>query len=266
MSTGRAISSLFPIRRGRKGGWIPRGPLFALVFWALVLTLGLIGEELWTLSGGDPRGSGVLVTEVMDGDTIHVGRGRRHTSVRLIGVDAPETVHPEKPIQFYGPQASEFTKRSLQGKWVRLEFEPLDPVDRYGRMLAYVFLEEGTFFNQELVRQGYARVYTRSPFRYLDQFLVYQEEARQAGLGLWIQERTYERTKRPIPPSTAPSISVPPREPPSPATAGKIIGNVRSKIYHLPGQPYYDQISEKNRVYFDTEEKAIQAGYRRARN
>ena len=74
------------------------------------------GSTLWTLSGGDPNGEWVLVTEVVDGDTIYVGRGWRSTKVRLIGVDTPETVHPEKPVEFFGPEASEFTKRQLDGK------------------------------------------------------------------------------------------------------------------------------------------------------
>lgn len=70
------------------------------------------------------------------------------------------------------PQASEFTERSLEGKWVRLEFEPQDEIDRYGRLLAYVFLEDGTFFNRELVRKGYARAHTRFDFRYKRDFLL----------------------------------------------------------------------------------------------
>lgn len=210
-----------------------------------ILALLVTAETLWTLSGGDARGGRVLVTDVVDGDTVHAGRGWRRTTVRLIGVDAPETVHPEKPVQFYGPEASEFTTKSLTGKWVRLEFELLEQIDAYGRLLAYIFLEDGTLFNRELVRQGYARAYTRFPFRYKDEFRLAQAEARAAGRGLWVGH-----TRR--------VISANPPE-------GKLIGNRRSKVYHLPGQPNYGRVSKENQVYFDTEEEAVKAGYRRAK-
>lgn len=152
-----------------------------------ILALLITAETLWTLSGGDPKGARVLVTSVVDGDTVYVGRGWRRTKVRLIGVDAPETVHPEKPIEFYGPEASEFTEKSLTGKQVHLEFEPGDQIDVYGRLLAYIFLKDGTLFNLELVRQGYARAYTRFPFRYQEEFRLAETEARNAGRGLWGQ-------------------------------------------------------------------------------
>lgn len=160
----------------------------------VLLTLAILGalitaETLWTLSAGNPRGTRVLVTGVVDGDTVHVGRGWRRTTVRLIGVNAPETVHPEKPVEFYGPEASEFTEKSLVGKWIYLEFEPGDQIDVYGRLLAYVVLEDGTLFNRELVRQGYARAYTRFPFRYQDEFRLAQAEARAAGRGIWGREK-----------------------------------------------------------------------------
>lgn len=166
-----------------------------LTFLVLLALLGA-AETLWTLSGGDPQGGRALVTEVVDGDTVHVGRGWRRTSVRLIGVDAPETVHPERPVGFYGPEAAAFTRRSLEGRWVRLEFEPEDLVDRYGRLLAYLFLEDGTLFNPELVRQGYARAYTRFPFRYRQEFRRAERQAREAGQGLWARQPPASR--RPV--------------------------------------------------------------------
>lgn len=226
----------------RKRTWIPTRLLFVIILVALVIS----GEALWTFSGGDPRGEWVLVTEAVDGDTVRVGRGWWRTTVRLIGVDTPETVHPEKPVEFFGPEASEFTKKSLEGKWVHLEFEPLDQIDIHGRLLAYIFLEDGTLFNREVVRQGYARAYTRFPFRYQTEFRLAQKEARGAGRGLWVQHKK-EITSSPL------------------STEGKIIGNARSKIFHLPGQQAYGRVSEENRVYFDTEEEAIKAGYRRAK-
>ena len=122
-----------------------------------------------------------LVERVVDGDTVIVeGIGR----VRLIGVDTPETVDPRRPVQFFGREASEFTKRLLEGKRVRLEYDQ-PRIDRYGRTLAYVWLPGGPMANAEIIRQGYGFAYTRFPFRYLEEFRRLEREARLAGHGLW---------------------------------------------------------------------------------
>jgi endonuclease YncB( thermonuclease family) len=103
--------------------------------------------------------SAQLVTRVVDGDTIVVaGIG----SVRLIGVDTPETVDPRKPVQFFGKEASQFTRRMAQGKVVRLEFD-YQGTDKYQRTLAYVYLPDGTFLNAEIVKQGYGHAYVQYP-------------------------------------------------------------------------------------------------------
>ena len=122
---------------------------------------------------------------ITDGDTISVGRGWRYQTVRLIGVDTPEVVHPKKPVEPFGPEASAFTKRKLKGQRVQLEFESTNQYDRYGRLLAYVVLADGTLFNAELIKQGYARVIAPSPFHYYEEFKSYEDEARGAGLGIW---------------------------------------------------------------------------------
>jgi micrococcal nuclease len=225
----------------RRPGQSRKGVLLFLAILALIIAT----ETLWTLSGGDPRGARVPVTDVVDGDTVHVGRGWRRTIVRLIGVDAPETVHPEKAVEFYGLEASEFTGKLLTAKWVRLEFESGDQIDVYGRLLAYIFLEDGTLFNRDLVHHGYARAYTRFPFRYQEEFRLAEIEARNAGQGLWVRQKKEATSAHPL--------------------EGKIIGNRRSKVFHVPGQENYGRVSEENRAYFDTEEAAVRAGYRRAK-
>jgi micrococcal nuclease len=209
------------------------------------LTGGLIIFMFYVFSGGDPYGKWVLVTQVIDGDTIRVGRGWRNTTIQLLGVDTPETVHPNKPIEFFGPEASEFTKKTLKGKRVYLEFEPSNRVDSYGRLLAYVYLEDGIFFNAELIKEGYACVIAPFHFRYYDEFRNYEREARVAGVGIWSMK--------------AKTLQVPSE------VYRKIIGNKRSKIYHLPGQASYLQIKEENRIYFNSEEEAVRAGYRKAK-
>ena len=124
------------------------------------------------------------VVRVVDGDTLLLDRKER---VRLIGVDTPETVDPRRPVQRFGKEASAFTKRMVEGKKVRLEYDQ-DRTDRFGRTLAYVYLEDGTFLNAEIVRQGYGHAYTRFPFKYLEEFRGYEREAREAQRGLWKPE------------------------------------------------------------------------------
>jgi micrococcal nuclease len=121
------------------------------------------------------------VVRVIDGDTIMLDGKER---VRLIGVDTPETVDPRRPVQHFGREASAFTRRMVQGKRVRLEYDQ-ERKDRYGRTVAYVYLDDGTLLNAEIVKQGYGHAYTRFPFRYLDQFRRYEREAREQGRGLW---------------------------------------------------------------------------------
>jgi len=123
-----------------------------------------------------------VVTRVIDGDTIVVeGVG----TVRLIGVDTPETVDPRRPVGYFGKEASDFAKQLATGKRVRLEFDQ-DRTDRYGRTLAYVYLQpENLLLNAEIIRQGYGFAYTRFPFRMMEQFRAFEREAREAGRGLW---------------------------------------------------------------------------------
>ena len=101
----------------------------------------------------------------MDGDTLVLGTGER---VRLIGVDTPETKHPNKPVEYFGKKASAFTKRMAEGKRIRLEYDQanahLGHKDRYGCTLAYIFLEDDTLLNAEIIRQGYGHAYTQFPF------------------------------------------------------------------------------------------------------
>lgn len=121
------------------------------------------------------------VARVIDGDTIQMEGGER---VRLIGVDTPETVHPSKPVERFGKEASDFTRRTVEGKKVRLEYDQ-ERKDKYGRTLAYVYLEDGTFLNAEIIKQGYGFAYTRFPFKYLEEFRNYERQARERGVGLW---------------------------------------------------------------------------------
>lgn len=134
----------------------------------------------------DPsRMTQTTVTRVVDGDTFHATIDGRDETVRLIGVDTPETVKPNTPVMPYGPEASAFTHQMLEGKQVYLAFD-IQQRDKYGRVLAYAYLPSGTFFNAELVKQGYARVETVPPnVRHVDLFVALSKEARAAHRGFW---------------------------------------------------------------------------------
>ena len=121
------------------------------------------------------------VIRVVDGDTVILDRIGR---ARLIGVDTPETVHPQKPVQFFGKEASNYTRSQLEGKTVIVEYD-WQKKDRYNRTLVYLFLQDGTFFNAELIKQGYGHAHTNFPFKYLDEFRGYERAARENNRGLW---------------------------------------------------------------------------------
>ena len=124
------------------------------------------------------------VTRVVDGDTIIVNLDGTQTRVRLIGMDTPESVKPDTPVQCFAIAASNFTKHALTSRTVRLEYD-VDRYDRYGRTLAYVWLD-GRLFDQVLVAAGYARVYTFPPnVRYVDRFVAAERAAREHQRGLW---------------------------------------------------------------------------------
>ena len=127
-----------------------------------------------------------LVIRVIDGDTIVVSPNEK---VRLIGVDTPETVHPNKTVQCFGKDAKEFTRSMVERKSIRLVLDESNVAtnhkDRYGRTLAYVYFDDRTMLNAELIRQGYAHAYTRFPFRHVVEFRQLESIARSQALGLW---------------------------------------------------------------------------------
>ncbi len=127
------------------------------------------------------------VTKVVDGDTIKVSINGNEETVRLIGINTPETVDPRKPVECFGPQASEEAKKVLSGQSVTLESDPTqDARDKYGRLLDYVFLADGTNFDLFMIRQGFAREYTyKYPYKHQQEFKNAEALAKQEKLGLW---------------------------------------------------------------------------------
>jgi len=137
------------------------------------------------VSGPPPRGKMATVTRVVDGDTAHVLFRGKDVTIRFIGVDTPETVAPGQPIECYGPESSAFTTQRLTGRKVRLEFD-VERIDPFGRTLAYLWMPDGSMFNETLVREGLANVATYPPdTRYVDRFEAAQRSANAANRGLW---------------------------------------------------------------------------------
>jgi micrococcal nuclease len=174
----------------------------ALVLCPLVLAAcggGTVGASVEPATAADsglqPRGtvvSGVPVLRVVDGDTIHVLVQGQDLTVRLIGMNTPETVKPDSPIECFGPEASEFAKQTLSDQVVTLEFDASQGMtDKYGRTLAYVWTQPPDgglrLFNLDSVSGGYAyeRQYGPTPYAWESEFRAAQRSAQAAGAGLW---------------------------------------------------------------------------------
>lgn len=123
------------------------------------------------------------VERIVDGDTLvlaHIG------TVRLIGVDTPESKHPRRAVEPFAREAADFLTRLALGRDVRLEYDQTIR-DRYGRLLAYLHLADGRVVNAEIIRHGYGFAYTKYPFRYMEAYRALERQAREAGLGLWAE-------------------------------------------------------------------------------
>ena len=161
---------------------------FLALLFAPVSVMGFDGL-LYHLGGADQVYG--KVKKVTDGDTVSVEVYGQLQSVRLIGVDTPETVAPDQPVGCYGKKASSYTRKTLEKKLVRLEIPRIgDSEDAYGRTLAYVYLDadnDGSYehlFNEDLIVLGLARTTTFS-HTYRRRFERLREEAEERGTGLW---------------------------------------------------------------------------------
>jgi micrococcal nuclease len=127
------------------------------------------------------------VIKVVDGDTIKVNINGEEKTVRLIGINTPEVVDPRKTVECFGREASAKAKEILENKKVKLESDfSQDNYDRYGRLLRYVYLEDGLFFNEWMIENGYAFEYTYElPYQYQTEFKNAQRFAQDNKMGLW---------------------------------------------------------------------------------
>lgn len=226
-----------------------------------------------------PTKETAMVHYVTDGDTVRVKIKGQNYIVRLIGVDTPEIKDPRKAVQCFGQQASDYTKKMLLNQTVTLESDPVaGNKDMYGRLLRYVFLENGTNYNRKLIADGYAYEYTYQSrlYRYRDDFKQAQKDARENKLGLWADSACAGLTSPITAKNIVPATSIPPDTktislPNLPAPSCVIKGNIsaKEKIYHLPGCRSYSQtiINENaGEKWFCSEQEAVKSGFRKAKN
>jgi micrococcal nuclease len=243
----------------------------------LWLTTLLLGQPAHAQAARTLTG---IVVKVVDGDTIQIRIGDRIDKVRYIGMNAPELHHPTLGEQPGGREAAEANRKLVEGQVVRLELD-VQERDRYGRLLAYVYVGD-TMVNAELVAQGYAQVMTIPPnVKHQDEFLKLQRQARALQLGLW------KDADPPIPPSapTAPRTTeqesqkqgehpvqarpgVPPQDTKTCPTTHPIKGNFTAYsgercIYHVPGGAFYGKTNPER--CYTTDEEARQDGCRASR-
>lgn len=205
------------------------------------------------------------VSRVIDGDTIDVSIDGKVERLRLIGIDTPETVDPRKPVECFGVEASNKAKTLLIGKKVSLESDDSQgELDKYNRLLRYVFLEDGTNINLLMIKEGYAHEYTYNlPYKYQTEFKNAQKQAEANKAGLWSLNACNGDAIK--------SVSTNATET-SNANSCTIKGNISSskeKIFHMIGCGSYNKTvidESKGEKWFCSEKEAIDAGWRKALN
>ncbi len=195
--------------------------ILGFCFWAFFLFLACEAEERYH-----------YVRWVIDGDTIILQAG---TKVRYAGINAPEIPHDDVPGEPFGKEALRENIRLVKGKKVLLELAE-EPRDRFGRILAYVFLPEGIFVQEALVSKGLAFVcYLPPNIKYYEPLLRAQREALRAGRGLWKGDFFFGEPY--------------------------YVGNRRSRRFHRPSCPFGRRISRGNRIVFKSMKKAFHEGF-----
>lgn len=207
----------------------------------LILGLLVLLSVLLPGCGREPAGPPheAKVTRVIDGDTAELAGGAK---VRFLGIDAPEMARDGRPAEFLAPQSRDYVAGLIQGKTVRLEYDR-ERYDRYGRLLAYLYLADGAMVNQAVVRQGLARVYSQVPnVRHQEALTAAQQEAMAAGRGLWQKPLAQQQNET------------------------YYLGNKNSLRLHRPNCPLAAKMKPANRVRFTSLKEAYSQGYSPCRN
>lgn len=215
---------------------------------------------------GEETNANVLhdVASVVDGDTLKVAIDGKEETLRLIGMNTPETVDPRRPVQCFGREASNKAKELLSGKKINLEADPTQGErDKYGRLLRYVFLEDGTNFNQLMIAQGYAHEYTydSNPYKYQKEFKEAEKAARADQKGLWSKDTCAGNTDQAAK-DMDPSKKTTKNDSANPVASAEntVVKKSSSDICHEPGTMSYPDV--KKFTPYDTIEQCLQSGGR----
>ena len=174
----------------------------------------------------------ISVKWVCDGDTIVLGDGQH---VRYIGINAPEVAHDNYKAEAFGYAAKKYNQSIVQSKKVRLEFDK-EKYDRYGRLLAYIYLSDGTFINKKMIEKGFAYLLPRSPnLKYEKMLLQTQRDAMSAKRGMWHNWNVQD--------------------------GEGYLGSKISKRFHLKTCSYGKRIKKRNRVFFTRKWDAFWSGF-----
>lgn len=224
------------------------------------------------------------VVGVTDGDTIKADMNGSIETIRLIGMDTPETVDPRKPVQCFGKESSDKAREMLGGKQVRLEADPTQGErDAYDRLLRYVILEDGTSFDEWMIAEGYAHEYTyqSKPYKYQTEYQAAEKSAREGKKGLWADDTckgdtvsaavtaaataavgsalTADTTKASTTVSNG-STTTTSSAGSMTSTSGGVVKKSSSGICHAPGTTYYNQT--KSYIAFDSLDACLASGGR----
>jgi endonuclease YncB( thermonuclease family) len=201
-----------------------------------VMTVVLVSIWLLALIGLSFAEKSAFVRYVIDGDTIVLKKG---TKVRYRGINSPEIPHEDTPGEPLGLEATRRNRQLVQGRLVRLDQDD-EKGDRFGRLLAYVFLPDGRMVNEILVREGMAFVcFSEKGSPFSKRLLAAQIEAIDAGSGIW---------------------SIPPVRP-----EPYYVGNRQSLRFHRPSCLYGEKISNANRIIFKLRSDAFKEGFCRCK-
>lgn len=202
------------------------------VKWAWIFVVAILSAIQVTTNQADAA-EWMRIRWVNDGDTVVLADGRH---LRYLGINTPEIDYKRHQAEPYAYAARRFNRKMVDDNKIRLEFEK-KKTDRYGRLLAYVFLEDKTFVNRELLARGYGYFYPSAQAgTYDDLLLKAQSKAMASQIGIW---RDWKEPKK----------------------SDGYIGNRRSKRFHLADCPNGKQVSRKNRFRFETMWEAFFKGY-----
>jgi micrococcal nuclease len=146
----------------------------------------------------EPDAPHAKIVRVVDGDTVKLILDGRQVTARIIGIDAPESVHPRKPVERFGKEAAEHLRQLADGKEVTIERQPGSKQDRYGRELVYLRLADDRDIGLTMIRDGYAFAYTKYPFARKEDYRQAEREARETKAGLWGDDSSVTTTWGPL--------------------------------------------------------------------